>query len=181
MRLYTVGHSTRSSEEFRTLLDEYLIKLVVDVRRYPGSRRHPHFGSDALRDLLESARIGYEHEVDLGGRRPALADSPHRAWRNSGFRGYADFMETALFQSALERLERRGVTTTTAIMCAEAVPWRCHRQLIADQLVARGAEVVHILGPARSQPHSLNPAARPLPDGRLIYDRGGEQLGLLDQ
>ena len=180
MRLFTVGHSTRTSAEFLALLSERRIKLLVDVRRYPGSRRHPHFGSDALRSSLESASFRYEHEVDLGGRRPALPDSPHRAWRNSGFRGYADYMETQPFQDALARLEQRGQDTLTAIMCAEAVPWRCHRQLIADQLVARGAEVLHILGPGHTQPHSLNPDARLLPDGRLIYDRDGAQLGLLE-
>jgi len=172
--IHTIGHSTRSVEELIGLLRESGIRLLVDVRRYPGSRRHPQFGRDALAAALRAAGIEYVHEPDLGGRREPRPDSPNTAWRNSGFRGYADYMATPPFRAALERLVARGEEEPTAIMCAEAVPWQCHRRLIADALVARGIPVIHILGPERTESHELHPDARVGPDGTVSYPAGGE-------
>ena len=143
--------------------------LLVDVRRYPGSRRHPQFEREALARALEGAGIEYRHEPDLGGHRQPRADSPNTAWRNAAFRGYADHTATPEFQQALARL--LAAPPRTAVMCAEAVPWRCHRQLIADALVARGVDVRHILGPRRVEPHVLHGDARVAPDGRVAYPR----------
>ncbi|MBI4544718.1 MAG: DUF488 domain-containing protein [Gemmatimonadetes bacterium] len=180
MAVYTIGHSTRSANELLALLQQEDVRHLVDVRRYPASRRHPHFTRDALAATLKSAGIGYTHEPDLGGRRSPRADSPNTAWRSAGFRGYADHMDSDLFRAALERVIRRAEQERLAILCAEAVPWRCHRQLIADALVARAVPVVHILGPGHTQPHSLHAQARPTLDGRLIYPAPpGEQTELL--
>src|SRR5437016_8500960 len=143
--IYTVGHSTRSLETFLALLAEHEIRLLVDVRRYPASRRYPHFAQEPLAAALEAVGIAYRHDADLGGRRAARPDSLNTAWRSAGFRGYADYMETPAFQTALARLLEAGRTRRTAVLCAEAVPWRCHRQLIADALVASGEPVAHIL------------------------------------
>jgi uncharacterized protein (DUF488 family) len=167
--IFTLGHSTRTTEELLALLAEHGIEVLVDVRRYPGSRRHPQFSREALSASLASAGIAYVHEPGLGGRRAARPGSPHTAWRVEAFRGYADYMETPEFQAALDRLIRRGAERRTAILCAEAVPWRCHRRLISDALVARGIEVLHILGPRRADPHELDPNARVLPGGGLVY------------
>ena len=167
--LFTVGHSTRTIEELLALLTGHGVQTLVDVRRYPGSRRHPQFSRDALAASLEEAGIRYLHAPDLGGRRAARPDSPHTAWRVDAFRGYADYMETPAFQTALERLIRQSAETPTAILCAEAVPWRCHRRLISDALVARGVPVLHILGPGRADPHELDANARVLPGGGLLY------------
>ena len=177
-------------EDFLALLREHAIACLVDVRRFPGSRRHPHFAGEALSAALGAAGIEYAHEPDLGGYRKSTgADSPNTAWRNASFRAYADYLDTDQFRSALQRLIGRagagagagaGATTgATAIMCAEAVPWRCHRQLISDALVARGLEVLHILKPGKSLAHELNAAARLLGDGRLEYPEAPpEQMGL---
>jgi uncharacterized protein (DUF488 family) len=167
--VFTVGHSTRPIEELLALLIEHGVTTLVDVRRYPGSRRHPQFSRDALAASLSDAGIEYVHEPDLGGRRSARPDSLHTAWRVEAFRGYADHMETPEFQAALDRLIRRAEKETVAILCAEAVPWRCHRRLISDALVARGINVLHILGPGRADPHELDTNARILPNGRLLY------------
>ena len=145
------------------------VPRLVDVRRYPVSRRHPQFAQEALARMLEGAGIEYRHEPGLGGHRQPRADSPNAAWRNAAFRGYADHMGTPEFEEALERL--RAAPPGTAVMCAEAVPWRCHRQLIADALAARGVAVRHILGPGRVEPHALHAAARVGEDGRLTYPR----------
>jgi uncharacterized protein (DUF488 family) len=157
------------------------IRVLVDVRRFPASRRHPQFSRDALAASLAATGIEYVHEPDLGGRRPARPGSPHTAWRVEAFRGYADHMETPEFQAALDRLIRRGVEAATAILCAEAVPWRCHRRLISDVLVTRGIEVLHILGPGRANPHELDANARVLPGGRLLYaGPAGDQPSLFE-
>lgn len=177
----TLGHSTRPLGEFLDLLRERGVQVLVDVRRYPMSRRHPQFSRDTLAASLEEAGIQYMHEPDLGGRRAPRPGSPHTAWRVEAFRGYADHMETPQFVAALERLMERARPETVAILCAEAVPWRCHRRLISDALVARGIEVLHILGPGRADPHELDPNARVLPGGRLLYDRpAGDQPSLFD-
>ncbi len=167
--VFTAGHSTRPIEDLLALLAERGVQTLVDVRRFPGSRRHPQYSRDALAASLAGAGIQYVHEPGLGGRRAARPDSPHTAWRVEAFRGYADYMETPEFQAALERLIRRASEETVAILCAEAVPWRCHRRLISDALVARGIPVMHILGPGRADPHEIDANARVLPDGRLLY------------
>ncbi len=167
--LYTIGHSTRPIAEFLALLAEHEVEALVDVRRYPGSRRYPQYGSEALEASLAAAGIAYRHERDLGGRRSPAPDSPNTWWKNAGFRGYADYLATPPAVAALERLADDARARRTCVMCAEAVPWRCHRQLIADAFVSRGIEVVHVLAPGRSERHVLNANARALGDGRLIY------------
>ncbi len=170
--IYTIGHSTRELAEFLGLLAAHRVTQVVDVRRYPASRRHPQFARDALATALEQTGIHYHHEANLGGRRAARRDSANTAWRSAAFRGYADYMETPEFEDALERLRELARARPTAILCAEAVPWRCHRQLIADALVARGEEVGHILSAARVDPHRLSPHAQVLTGVRLRYPAG---------
>jgi uncharacterized protein (DUF488 family) len=171
--VFTAGHSTRPIEDLLALLAEHGVRTLVDVRRFPGSRRHPQYSRDPLAASLAAAGIQYVHEPDLGGRRAARPGSPHTAWRVEAFRGYADYMETPEFQAALERLiqraEGQAEGRTVAILCAEAVPWRCHRRLISDALVARGVQVMHIMGPGRADPHQLDANARLLPGGRLLY------------
>ncbi len=153
-RIYTIGHSTRELHEFIALLKENGVARLADIRRYPGSRRYPHFSREALSKSIPEAGIAYEHFEDLGGRRRPRADSANSAWRNEQFRGYADYMGSDEFRRALDRLLENPATT--AIMCAEAVPWRCHRNLVSDELVRRGIEVVHILGPHSRQKHVMN-------------------------
>jgi uncharacterized protein (DUF488 family) len=172
--LWTIGHSTRSSEEFVALLRAYDIQRLIDIRRYPGSRRYPHFHSDALTRSFAEAGLDYEHMPALGGRRATTADSPNKGWKNAGFRGYADYMQTEEFQSAIEALMVKGRTSRTSVMCAEAVPWRCHRSLVADALVSRGWEVHHILSPDRVQIHRLTSFAVIQTD-RLIYPAPADQ------
>jgi len=178
--VFTIGHSTRSAGELIAILAEAGIERLVDVRRFPASRRHPQFGRDALAAALAEAGIAYRHEPDLGGRRPPRPDSPNTAWRVAAFRGYADHMDSREFRAALERLLAGAAERPTAVMCAEAVPWRCHRRLIADALVARGIAVVHLLAPGRSDPHVLSPDARVLPDHRLVYPAPADAQGALD-
>ena len=167
--IYTIGHSTRPLDEFLALLHVHGVDHVVDVRRYPGSRRYPQFGREALAAALANAGVGYEHALDLGGRRVARADSVNTAWRSASFRGYADYMETQPFQTALAQLLDVARARPTAVLCAEAVPWRCHRQLIADALVASGEPVGHILSDATPEPHRLSAHARVLAPGRVRY------------
>ena len=187
MRIWTIGHSTRTIDEFISLLQENEIKLLADVRAWPGSKRYPHFNKDALTESLNARGIRYEHFPELGGKRKSKPDSRNTAWRNASFRGYADHMETEQFQKGIERLlaltrndpesirgrnKRDGWEAVTpsaiAIMCAEAVSWRCHRSLIADYLKARGVEVLHILGANKVDPHPYTPAAR-IVNGELSY------------
>jgi uncharacterized protein (DUF488 family) len=169
--VYTIGHSTRTAEELIALLKEHGVETVVDVRRFPGSRRHPHFGGAALEAALREAGIGYAHAEALGGRRHSekAADSPNTAWRNPSFRAYADYMATPEFQRALERLMEMGAARTVAIMCAEAVPWRCHRRLITDALIARGVPVADIVGPGPAHAAALSPDAVVREDGLVTY------------
>jgi uncharacterized protein (DUF488 family) len=176
-QLWTIGHSTRSAEEFRKLLIAHGVQQVVDVRRYPASRQHPHFHAEALRSSLGSAGIRYEHCVALGGRRTPRPDSPNGGWRTAGFRGYADYMQTDIFRRALEHLMASSHVARTAIMCAEAVPWRCHRQLIADALVSRGLPVVHILSPHQAESHTITSFAL-MEGGGLVYPAPGRPLPL---
>ena len=167
--VYTIGHSTRAIEEFIALLQSVKIDVLVDVRMYPGSRRHPHFSRENLALVLPRAGIEYQHRPDLGGRRRGGADSPNTFWRSASFRAYADYMDSPIFQKALDFLQALGATHRPAIMCAEAVPWQCHRQLIADALTARGVEVRHILSASSSQLHELNPGAEVRADRTLVY------------
>jgi uncharacterized protein (DUF488 family) len=175
--IYTIGHGNRAIGELIDLLREEGIECLVDVRAYPVSRRHPQFSRDALEQSLVGAGIRYVWEgTSLGGRRKAAADSPHVALRSPGFRAYADHMETEDFRAGAGRLLDLAANARIAIMCAERLPWECHRNLISDSLVARGLRVLHLMGPGESREHALNPVARQ--DGeRLIYD-AGEQLGL---
>ncbi|HKP76799.1 MAG TPA: DUF488 domain-containing protein [Longimicrobiaceae bacterium] len=169
--IYTIGHSTRTIDEFVALLKEHGIELLVDVRRFPGSRRHPQFGGAALSASLKREGIAYLHAEPLGGRRSseAGAASPNTAWRNDSFRAYADYMATPPFRAALGRLIELSEARATVIMCAEAVPWRCHRRLITDALLARGVPVADITGPGAASPARLSEHARVQPDGTVIY------------
>lgn len=166
--IWTVGHSTRSLDEFLYLLRENEIEVLADVRRHAGSRKYPQFGQQALRKSLSAAGIAYEPLPELGGRRRPRQDSRNTIWRNESFRGYADYMETAEFRAGVERLRQLGRRKRTAIMCAEAVWWRCHRALIADCLKAEGVCVHHILNEKKTQVHPYTSAAR-LRDGLLSY------------
>lgn len=168
LSIWTIGHSTRTIEEFVGLLRHYQIENLVDVRHFPGSRRLPHFNKGALDDTLVAAGIRYEHLVELGGRRPVRPDSHNVAWRNTSFRGYADYMETKGFRDGVNHLLQIVRNGRTAIMCAEAVWWRCHRSMIADYLKATDSEVFHILSTAKVQAHPYTSAAR-LVDGQLSY------------
>jgi uncharacterized protein (DUF488 family) len=185
-QIWTIGHSTRTIDIFISLLEENGIKLVADVRSLPGSKRYPQFNKETLAESLSAHGIRYEHFPELGGRRKAKENSHNTAWRNASFRGYADHMETGEFRTGIERLidlarndglgSRRNehdgweaVTPwRTAIMCAEAVWWRCHRALISDYLKARGMEVTHILDANKTEPHPYTSAAR-IVDAELSY------------
>ena len=156
----TVGHSTRPIEKFIELLEAHGVERVVDVRTVPKSRRNPQFGQDLLRDSLKRAGIGYTHIPGLGGLRRARPDSPNAAWRNASFRGYADYMQTPQFAKALEEAVGLAAKERVALMCAEALPWRCHRSLIADALLVRGIPSEDIASPTRRAPHKLTPFAR---------------------
>lgn len=177
MRIYTIGHGDRSAGEFRHVLLDAGVRCLVDVRAHPGSRRHPQFSRSTLEhDLAASGiRYGWQGEA-LGGRRRPRPESPNIAWRNASFRAYADHMGSAEFGAAVDELIDAALQCPTALMCAERLPWQCHRQLIADFLVVRGIEVVHLLAPGSARVHILNPAARV--DGDVIvYDRT-VQMGL---
>ena len=167
---YTIGHGNRSGEEFVQLLQTAGIECLVDVRAYPASRRHPQFAQEALKSALAEAGIDYVWEGKaLGGRRKPRQNSPHIALRNESFRAYADHMGTPEFVTALDQLIERGSSEHVAIMCAERLPWQCHRYLIADSLVARGAEVRHLIDQQPPTAHVLNPVARG-ERGSVIYD-----------
>ena len=168
MTIYTIGHSTRSFDAFRALLEAHAIEQVADIRTIPASRRHPQFAGPALADALANAGIGYRHFPGLGGLRKPRRDSRNGAWRNASFRGYADHMETDEFRRSLDALVDWSARPT-AIMCAEAVWWRCHRQLVADALVARGIEVRHIATDTSAAPHGLTEFARTDANGRVTY------------
>ena len=169
MRIWTIGHSIRTIDKFISLLEEHGIKLLADVRSLPGSKRYPQFNKETLADSLAKARIRYEHFPELGGRRKARPDSRNTAWRNASFRGYADYMETEEFDKDVKRL--LDIATEfgpAAIMCAEAVWWRCHRSLISDYRKARGIEVMHILDANKTELHPYTSAAR-VGNGNLSY------------
>jgi uncharacterized protein (DUF488 family) len=172
LTIWTIGHSTRSLEEFLELLSASNIEAVADVRRYPGSRRWPHFARGSLSSALEKQGLLYLWFPELGGRRTPSPDSLNTAWRSAAFRGYADYMATEAFAEGLERLINLASGLRTAIMCAESLWWRCHRGLIADVLRWLNFEVIHILGPGSTAPHPYTPAAR-IVSGRLSYSAPG--------
>jgi len=166
--IYTIGHSTRSIEDFIALLRAHGVTQLADVRTVPKSRRHPHFAREALLRSLPAAGIDYRHVAALGGLRKPRSDSGNTAWRHEGFRGYADYMETPGFDTALDDLVEWAATGATAVMCAEAVWWQCHRRLIADALVARQVDVRHIMSATSAPPHELTEFAR-VAAGRVTY------------
>ena len=158
--VYTIGHSTRPSDEFIQLLRSNGIRRVIDIRTIPRSRHNPQYNREALAPGLRAAGIGYVHLKKLGGLRHAKRDSLNLGWHNASFRGFADYMQTPEFEAGLERVIKLAETKPSALMCAEAVPWRCHRSLVADALVARRIKVEHIVSGAHTQPHKLTPFAR---------------------
>ena len=169
---FTIGHSTRSADEFIALLKEAQVQVVVDVRTIPRSRRNPQFNKDVLPDTLQEHQIGYEHMIELGGRRgkqPLAEPSPNTFWTHESFRNYADYAMGEEFRAGLARLRDLGHRRRSAIMCAEAVWWRCHRRIITDYLLVAGESVLHILGPDKIEPAEMTAEARPQPDGTLIY------------
>ncbi len=172
MRIYTIGHSTRPIDEFIALLRAHGIRQLADIRTIPRSRRHPQFERDALAAALARHDVAYRHLAGLGGLRRPRRDSPNTGWRNDSFRGYADYMQTPAFAAALDDLIDFARTGPTAIMCAEAVWWRCHRSLVSDALVVRGVDVLHITSAAAPSSHRLNPMAH-VEDGRITYQAGG--------
>lgn len=165
---YTVGHSTRSADAFLTLLTAHRIAQLADVRTIPQSRRHPHFSRDALATQLQEHGIEYRHFPGLGGLRRPRADSPNTAWKNASFRGYADHMMTSEFAEAFDELVTFGSVAPTAIMCAEALWWRCHRSLLSDALAMRGAHVLHIDSSGPARPHRLTEFAQNF-SGKPVY------------
>ncbi len=161
MLIYTVGHSTRTLEAFVEVLASVEITRLVDIRSVPRSRRHPHFNEEALAAALPRYGINYLREARLGGfRRTAGTNSTNDGWDNASFRAYADYMQTEPFRAAIDDLLRTATRDRLALMCAEAVPWRCHRRLVADALTVRGIEVHDLIGAGRVQPHRLTPFAR---------------------
>ena len=166
--LWTIGHSTHPIGDFVDLLTAHGITRLVDVRRFAGSRAQPQFNPDRLRRALGRAGISYAAIPALGGRRAPRPNSSHTAWRNESFRGYADYMDTSNFVRAAERLARDARLDRVAIMCAEAVWWRCHRSMIADWFKARGWQVLHIMGMGEAKEHPYTPVAR-IVRGRLRY------------
>lgn len=177
LTVFTIGHSTRPIGEFIDLLRAQGIRQLIDIRTIPKSRRNPQFNADSLDVSLDAAGIHYLHVKELGGLRHPKRDSLNLGWRNASFRGFADYMQTPEFAEALDRALRLAETAPTALMCAEAVPWRCHRSLVADALVVRGIRVLEIVGAAQPKEHVLTPFARV--DGtRVTYP--ADQSSLLD-
>jgi uncharacterized protein (DUF488 family) len=164
----TIGHSNRSIEEFIALLKQNAIDCVLDIRTVPKSRHNPQFGQDQLPGSLAAAGIGYRYLAGLGGLRRPRPDSPNGGWRNTSFRGYADYMQTEEFAQNVDTVVALAENTRCALMCAEAVPWRCHRSLVADALLVRGIPVEEIIGPQKPRPHKLTPFAK-VDGGRISY------------
>jgi len=172
--IWTIGHSTRSADEFNEILLAHGISALVDVRSFPGSRRYPHFNKPQLAGSLEAIGILYAHNPKLGGRRRPNPDSKNTAWKNPSFRAYADHIESEEFKQGVKELLQVASTHHTAIMCAEALWWRCHRSLIADYLKSKGIAVMHIMDGKKTEAHPYTPAAR-IVEGCLSY------AGLLDR
>ena len=175
-RIWTIGHSTRKIDVFISLLEENGIKLIADVRMFPGSKRYPQFNKESLAKFLDKRGIRYQHFPELGGRRRSKPDSRNTAWRNASFRGYADYMETEEFGQGIGRLvDLAEDIGPSAIMCAEAVWWRCHRALISDFLKVRGVEVIHIVDFGKTESHPFTSAAQ-IVDGELNYGARNQLL-----
>lgn len=168
LRIWTIGHSTRTLAEFLELLAINDIETIADVRRYPGSRRYPHFNAKALSETLAESGIEYLPLKQLGGRRRPQPDSPNTVWRNEAFRGYADYMDTVEFSDGIDALRKLARPKRTAIMCAEAVWWRCHRSMISDYLKASGVTVEHIMSGGKNVIHPFTSAAR-IRGEKLVY------------
>ena len=166
--IHTIGHSTPTIEVFLSMLESYDIKTIVDIRRFPGSRKFPQFNQDNLKIALEEDGIQYISMLELGGRRKPNNDSKNTIWKNESFRGYADYMETAAFENAVVKLEEIALKQTTAYMCSEAVWWRCHRSMVSDYLKAKGWTVLHIMNIAKVQEHKYTEPAR-IVDGKVYY------------
>ncbi|PZF72560.1 DUF488 domain-containing protein [Taibaiella soli] len=162
--VYTVGHSTNSLEYFIEMLRSFNIKMLVDIRRFPGSRKYPDFNKETLAEALKKNDIDYIHMEDLGGRRPAKKDSINNLWRNRSFMGYADYMETDAFKKAIAELQRIAAQQPTVYMCAEALWWRCHRSMVSDYLKAKGWLVLHISAPGKAEEHRYTSPARVVGD-----------------
>lgn len=158
--IYTIGHSTRAIEEFIELLKAHTVELLADIRTIPKSRHNPQFNGDALSKDLEDSGIGFQHMPGLSGLRHPKKDSPNTGWENASFRGFADYMQTEEFRKGLDGVIKMALEKQTAIMCAEAVPWRCHRSLIADALSVRGIKVLHIMGRTSFKEHQITPWAK---------------------
>jgi uncharacterized protein (DUF488 family) len=172
LAFYTIGHSTRSIAEFVALLGSAGVRLVVDVRTIPRSRTNPQYNGDTLPNTLSEFQIGYQHIAALGGRRgpkPDVAEDVNGFWQNQSFHNYADYAMCESFRTGLATLRELGHRTPCAIMCAEAVWWRCHRRIIADYLLAAGESVFHILGSNRIEPARMTDGARPGPQGAVVY------------
>lgn len=168
-KIWTIGHSTRSTDEFILLLKKYEIKNLADIRSYPGSRRYPHFNRENLKSSLYKSGINYFHIKELGGRRRARPDSKNTAWRNESFRGFADYMETEDFKKGIEKLLEISGNGLTAIMCSEALWWRCHRSLISDYLKFRNRQVIHIIDENKTEEHLYTQPVK-IKQGNLFYD-----------
>ena len=177
LTVLTIGHSTRTIEEFLSILEAHRVERLVDVRSIPKSRHVPQFNSDILAASLREQGIDYMHLKSLGGRRRAKKDSINSGWRNQSFRGYADYMATDEFRSGLERLLQIASEKRTAIMCAESVPWRCHRSLIGDALLVRGVHVDDIMSATSARPHQMTAFAK-VNGLNITYRADGEQFGL---
>lgn len=171
--IWTIGHSTRSIDEFLSLLAQFEIEAVVDVRSFPGSRKYPQYGKDALQATLREHGIAYEWFQILGGRRRTSPDSPNTVWRNASFRGYADYMSTPDFADGLQALLEVAKSSRVTLMCAEAVWWRCHRSMISDALCVRGIQVLHIMAEQHAVVHPMTGPAR-VTDGKLSYGPAAE-------
>jgi uncharacterized protein (DUF488 family) len=179
IRVLTIGHSSLSAEAFLARLQAHRIEAIVDVRRRPGSRRHPHFARAALEQSLSQAGMLYRHEPDLGGMREGVEGSPNDGIEDPVLRAYADHMSTRAFGGAVKRVLGLAAARRTALMCAEADPGRCHRNLLADELLLCGAEVLHVIDGQRLEPHALHPLARAAPDGGVLYRAGRVHQGEL--
>ncbi|KPE49196.1 Fe-S cluster assembly protein HesB [Chryseobacterium indologenes] len=166
--IYTIGHSTRSMDDFLGLLKEFGIEVLADIRRFPGSRKYPWFNKENLEKDLRENNIIYIHMESLGGRRKVQADSQNDRWKNDSFRGYADYMETGEFKNAVKKLEETASEKTTAYMCSEAVWWSCHRSMVSDYLKAAGWKVLHIMNQGKAEEHPYTSAAR-IVDGQVCY------------
>lgn len=168
--IYTIGHSTRGIEGFIRMLQSFNIGILADIRHFPGSAKYPQFNKEPLQMSLQAAGVEYVHLVGLGGRRKTEKNSKNNRWRNSSFRGYADYMETAEFKQAIENLENIAVTKPTAYMCSEAVWWRCHRSMVSDYLKAKGWTVLHIMEAGKAEEHPYTSPARIVGKRVFYYD-----------